>query len=93
METIELSRASEEFCTAVQDLPRRPVEAVKSGLHLELPIQSPLRITDERIGEEPDCYYRVTGIQGTPLWLWGPDLLRRGTPHTVPLYRLQGARS
>ncbi len=93
METVELSRASAGFCTAVQDLLPRPVETEKSGLHLELPIRSPLRITDERIGEEPECYYRVTGIQGTPLWLWGPDLLRRGTPHTVPLYRLQGARS
>ena len=92
METVELSRASAGFCTAVQDLLPRPVEAVKSGLHLALPIQSPLRITDERIGDEPECYYRVTGIKGTPLWLWGPDLLRRGTPHTVPLYRIVGVR-
>ena len=66
---------------------------VLTGSVLPLPTTTEVRITDERIGEEPDCYYRVTGIQGTPLWLWGPDLLRRGTPHTVPLYRLQGARS
>lgn len=93
MDSLTISRASAGFVAAVQDLPRRPVEAVKSGLHLELPIRSPLHITDERIGDEPECYYKITGIPGDHLWLWGPDLLRRGTPHLVPLYRIQGEQS
>jgi hypothetical protein len=91
METVELSRASAGFCTAVQDLLPRPVEAVKSGLHLALPIRSPLRITDERIGDEPECWWKLAGTLEPDLWIWNPDLLQAGS--LIPVYRLQGARS
>ena len=62
-------------------------------MQLALPIDStgPVRISDERIGEEPDCFWKLSGTLEPDLWIWNPDLLRGD--NLVPVYRLQGGRS
>ena len=86
--------ASRKFCAAVRTLhTSRPAEMTLTGMQLILPIDStgPVRISDERIGEEPDCFWKLSGTLEPDLWIWGPDLLK-GDPQ-IPVYRLQGARS
>jgi len=68
----------------------RPAEMVLTGSVLPIPVQGELQITDERIGDEPYCYYRLSS-SGDPRWIWGPDL--RANVREIPIYRLQGARS
>ena len=55
-----------------------------------LPTTTEVRITDERIGDEPYCYYRLSS-PGDPRWIWGPDLLPGN--QQIPIYRLQGVRA
>ncbi len=86
--------ASRKFCAAVRGLHApRPAEMTLTGMQLILPINSagPVRISDERIGEEPDCFWKLSGTLEPDLWIWGPDLLRGD--NLIPVYRLQGARS
>lgn len=68
----------------------RPAEMVLTGSVLPIPVQGELQITDERIGDEPYCYYRLSS-SGDPRWIWGPDL--RAGVREIPIYQLQGARS
>lgn len=51
----------------------------------------PVRISDERIGEEPYCYWKLSGTLKPNLWIWNPDLLRGD--NLIPIYQLQGGRS
>jgi hypothetical protein len=60
---------------------------VLTGSVLPIPVQGELQITDERIGDEPYCYYRLSS-SGDPRWIWGPDL--RANVREIPIYRLQG---
>ena len=64
-----------------------------TGMQLILPIDTtgPVRISDERIGEEPACYWKLSGTLEDNLWIWNPDLLRGDSQ--IPVYRLQGGRS
>ena len=83
--------ASRSFRAAVRRLHTpRPAEMVLTGSVLPIPVQGELQITDERIGDEPYCYYRLSS-SGDPRWIWGPDL--RANVREIPIYRLQGARS
>ncbi len=87
--------ASRKFCAAVRSLHTPPTitQMVPSGMQLILPIDpsGPVRISDERIGEEPACYWKLSGTLEDNLWIWNPDLLRGDNP--IPVYRLQGGRS
>jgi hypothetical protein len=86
---------SRKFCAAVRSLHTPPTIAqmTLTGMQLILPIDSagPVRISDERIGEEPNCYWKLAGTLEPDLWIWNPDLLQAGS--MIPVYRLQGARS
>jgi len=64
-----------------------------TGMQLILPIDTtgPVRISDERIGEEPDCFWKLSGTVEPDLWIGNPGLLRGDSQ--IPVYRLQGARS
>lgn len=83
--------ASRKFCAAVRTLCTPPTIAqmTLTGMHLILPIDStaPVRISDERIGEEPACYWKLSGTLEDNLWIWNPDLLRGD--NLIPVYRLQ----
>jgi hypothetical protein len=68
----------------------RPAEMVPTGSVLPIPTTTEVRITDERIGDEPYCYYRLSS-PGDPRWIWGPDLLPGN--QQIPIYRLQGVRA
>jgi len=87
--------ASCKFCAAVRTLhaPQTIAQMTLTGMQLILPIDStgPVRISDERIGEEPACYWKLSGTLEPDLWIWGPDLLRGDSQ--IPVYRLQGGRS
>jgi len=87
--------ASRKFCAAVRTLHTPPTIAqmTLTGMHLILPIDlsGPVRISDERIGEEPACYWKLSGTLEPDLWIWGPDLLRGD--NLVPVYRQIGGRS
>lgn len=76
--------ASRKFCAAVRTLCTPPTIAqmTLTGMHLILPIDptDPVRISDERIGEEPDCFWKLSGTLGADLWIWGPDFLRGDNP-------------
>lgn len=85
MDVLSLSRASQDLRAAVRGLCR--VEMVDTGTKLPIPVQGEPQITDERIGEPPWCYYRLT-TPGDPRWIWGPDL--RANVREIPIYRLQG---
>jgi len=88
---IRVRAASRSFRAAVRRLHTpRPAEMVLTGSVLPIPVQGELQITDERIGDEPYCYYRLSS-SGDPRWIWGPDL--RANVREIPIYRLQGARS
>lgn len=87
----QVRAASRSFRAAVRRLHTpRPAEMVPTGSVLPLPTTTEVRITDERIGDEPYCYYRLSS-PGDPRWIWGPDLLP-GNPQ-IPIYRLQGVRA
>lgn len=80
--------ASRSFRAAVRRLHTpRPAEMVLTGSVLPIPVQGELQITDERIGDEPYCYYRLSS-SGDPRWIWGPDL--RAGVREIPIYRLRG---
>lgn len=87
--------ASRKFCAAVRTLHAPPTIAqmTLTGMQLILPIDStgPVRISDERIGEEPACFWKLSGTLEPDLWIWNPDLLRGD--NLIPIYRLQGGRS
>ena len=85
MDALSLSRASQDLRAAVRGLCR--VEMVDTGTKLPIPVQGEPQITDERIGEPPWCYYRLT-TPGDPRWIWGPDL--RANVREIPIYRLRG---
>ncbi len=85
MNALPLSQASQDLRAAVRELCR--VEMVDTGTKLPIPVQGEPQITDERIGEPPWCYYRLT-TPGDPRWIWGPDL--RANVREIPIYRLQG---
>jgi hypothetical protein len=88
---IRVRAASQSFRAAVRRLHTpRPAEMVLTGSVLPIPVQGELQITDERIGDEPYCYYRLSS-SGDPRWIWGPDL--RANVREIPIYRLQGGRS
>ena len=88
---IRVRAASRSFRAAVRRLHTpRPAEMVLTGSVLPIPVQGELQITDERIGDEPYCYYRLSS-SGDPRWIWGPDL--RANVREIPIYRLQGGRS
>lgn len=63
-----------------------------TGMQLILPIDpsGPVRISDEKIGDEPNCWWKLAGTLEPDLWIWNPDLLRGD--NLIPIYRLQGAR-
>jgi hypothetical protein len=86
---------SRKFCAAVRTLhtPQIIAQMTLTGMQLILPIDlsGPVRISDERIGEEPNCYWKLAGTLEPDLWIWNPDLLQAGS--MIPVYRLQGARS
>src|SRR5690554_7811635 len=85
---IRVRAASRSFRAAVRRLHTpRPAEMVLTGSVLPIPVQGELQITDERIGDEPYCYYRLSS-SGDPHWIWGPDL--RAGVREIPIYRLQG---
>ena len=86
--------ASRKFCAAVRGLHAPAVpQMTLTRMQLILPIDStgPVRISDERIGEEPDCFWKLSGTLEPDLWIWNPDLLRGD--NLIPIYRLQGGRS
>jgi hypothetical protein len=88
--------ASRKFCAAVRTLHTPQTiaqEMTLTGMQLILPIDpsGPVRISDERIGEEPACYWKLSGTLEPDLWIWNPDLLRGD--NLIPIYRLQGGRS
>jgi len=87
--------ASQRFCAAVRTLHTTPAvtQMAQTGMQLILPIDSsgPVRISDERIGEEPYCYWKLSGTLKPNLWIWNPDLLRGDSQ--IPVYQLQGGRS
>ena len=87
--------SSQKFCATVRSLHSTPpiAQMVPAGMQLILPIDStgPVRISDERIGEEPGCFWKLSGTLEPDLWIWNPDLLQAGS--MIPVYRLQGARS
>ena len=87
--------ASRKFCAAVRTLhtPQTIAQMTLTGMQLILPIDStgPVRISDERIGEEPNCYWKLSDTLEDNLWIWNPDLLRGD--NLIPVYRLQGGRS
>ena len=87
--------ASCKFCAAVRTLhaPQTIAQMTLTGMQLILPIDSsgPVRISDERIGEEPYCYWKLSGTLKPNLWIWNPDLLRGD--NLIPIYQLQGGRS
>jgi hypothetical protein len=86
----QVRAASQSFRAAVRRLHTpRPAEMVLTGSVLPLPVTIETQITDERIGDEPYCYYRLSS-SGDPRWIWGPDLLKGNSQ--IPVYRLQGAR-
>lgn len=89
-----MRRTSQTFCAAVRTLYKAPTitQMTLTGMQLVLPIDSagPVRISDERIGEEPNCYWKLAGTLEPDLWIWNPDLLQAGS--MIPVYRLQGAR-
>src|SRR5690554_1039590 len=88
---IRVRAASRSYRAAVRRLHApRPAEMVLTGSVLPIPVQGELQITDERIGDEPYCYYRLSS-SGDPRWIWGPDL--RANVREIPIYRLQGGRS
>ena len=88
---IRVRAASRSFRAAVRRLHApRPAGMVLTGSVLPIPVQGELQITDERIGDEPYCYYRLSS-SGDPRWIWGPDL--RANVREIPIYRLQGGRS
>lgn len=88
---IRVRAASRSFRAAVRRLHTpRPAEMVLTGSVLPLPVTIETQITDERIGDEPYCYYRLSS-SGDPRWIWGPDL--RANVREIPIYRLQGGRS
>lgn len=86
--------ASRKFCAAVRTLhtPQTMAQMTLTGMQLVLPIDSagPVRISDEQIGEEPNCYWKLAGTLEPDLWIWNPDLLQAGS--MIPVYRLQGVR-
>ena len=85
---IRVRAASRSFRAAVRRLHTpRPAEMVLTGSVLPIPVQGELQITDERIGDEPYCYYRLSS-SGDPRWIWGPDL--RAGVREIPIYRLRG---
>ena len=90
-----MRHTSQQFCAAVRGLHTLSTitQMIPSGMQLILPIDSsgPVRISDERIGEEPYCYWKLAGTLEPNLWIWNPDLLQAGS--MIPVYRLQGARS
>ncbi len=90
-----MRHSSQSFCAAVRSLHsvQAITQMVPSGMQLILPIDStgPVRISDERIGEEPECWWKLAGTLEPDLWVWNPDLLKAGS--MIPVYRLQGARS
>ena len=90
-----MRHTSQQFCAAVRGLHTLSTitQMIPSGMQLILPIDSsgPVRISDERIGEEPACYWKLSGTLEPNLWIWNPDLLQAGS--MIPVYRLQGARS
>ena len=71
-----MRHSSQKFCAAVRSLHTPPTSA------------GPVRISDERIGEEPNCYWKLAGTLEPDLWIWNPDLLQAGS--MIPVYRLQG---
>lgn len=87
--------ASRKFCAAVRTLhtPQTIAQMTLTGMQLILPIDpsGPVRISDERIGEEPNCYWKLSDTLEDNLWIWNPDLLRGD--NLIPVYRLQGGRS
>lgn len=86
--------ASQRFCAAVRGLHAPAVpQMTLTRMQLILPIDStaPVRISDERIGEEPDCFWKLSGTLEPDLWIWNPDLLRGD--NLIPIYQLQGGRS
>ena len=85
MKALSLTRASQDLRAAVRALCR--VEMVDTGTKLPIPVQGEPQITDERIGEPPWCYHRLT-TPGDPRWIWGPDL--RANVREIPIYRLRG---
>lgn len=88
---IRVRAASRPFRAAVRRLHApRPAEMVLTGSVLPIPVTIETQITDERIGDEPYCYYRLSS-SGDPRWIWGPDL--RAGVREIPIYRLQGGRS
>jgi hypothetical protein len=90
-----MRHTSQQFCAAVRGLHTLSTitQMIPSGMQLILPIDSsgPVRISDERIGEEPYCYWKLAGTLEPNLWIWNPDLLQAGS--MIPVYRLQGGRS
>ena len=87
----QVREASQTFRAAVQQLHvPRPVDMTLTGFTLIIPIAGEIRISDERIGDEPYCYWRLSGTPDR-VWIWGPDLLKGDSQ--IPVYRLQGARS
>lgn len=86
-----MRHSSQKFCAAVRRLHTpRPAEMIPTGSVLPLPTTTEVRITDERIGDEPYCYYRLSS-PGDPRWIWGPDILPGN--QQIPIYRLQGVRA
>jgi len=87
----QVRAASRAFRAAVRRLHTpRPAEMVLTGSVLPIPTTTEVRITDERIGDEPYCYYRLSS-PGDSRWIWGPDLLPGN--QQIPIYRLQGVRA
>jgi hypothetical protein len=90
-----MRHSSQKFCAAVRGLhsPKSITQMAPTGMQLILPIDSagPVRISDEKIGDEPNCWWKLSGTLEPDLWVWNPDLLQAGS--MIPVYRLQGARS